>query len=287
MNNYLEITDLRKSFKDFRLEDITFTLPEGYIMGLIGPNGAGKTTIIKLILNMLKKDNGKITVMGYDSVADEQQIKANTGVVFDSNCFSDEWKVSQVEKYISPFYPDWSSNKFNELLHRFQIDSSKKVKDLSKGMKMKLMLACSLSYDAKLLILDEPTSGLDPVSRDELLNILSKYIEDGCHSVLFSTHITEDLERIADYITYIKNGSMFYTGGKDEFVSMFRIIKGGPEDFSEELSQKALGVRKFSTGFEALLNTEYVPLFPHLHSEPASIDDIIVFTNKKGDIEYE
>ena len=150
-------------------------------------------------------------------------------------------------------------------------------------MQMKLMLACAFSYGAKLLILDEPTSGLDPVSRDELLEILSEYIEDGEHSVLFSTHITADLERTADYITYINGGELFYSGAKDDFVNMFRIVKGGREELSAELNKKAVGIRKFSTGFEALVKTEDMKLFSKLNIEPATIDDIVVFTNKKGE----
>ena len=178
MTNYLEVTNLSKSFDFFQLHNISFTLPKGYIMGLIGPNGSGKTTTIKLILNMLKRTGGTVKVMGLDNIAEEQKVKSELGVVFDTNYFSDDWKVSQVEKSISVFYPNWDSQKFADMLRKFHIVPTKKVKELSKGMQMKLMLACAFSYDAKLLILDEPTSGLDPVSRDELLKILSEYIED-------------------------------------------------------------------------------------------------------------
>lgn len=283
MNDYLEVKNLSKSFDNFRLHDITFTLPKGYIMGLIGPNGSGKTTTIKLILNMLKRTDGEVKILGLDNIADEQAVKKGLGVVFDSNYFSDEWKVSQVEKSVSVFYENWNTQRFSELLNKFHISPAKKVKELSKGMQMKLMLACAFSYDAKLLILDEPTSGLDPVSRDELLHILSEYIEDGEHSVLFSTHITGDLERAADYITYISYGELFFSGGKDEFVDSFRIVKGGREELSDDLGKKALGVRDFATGFEALIKTEDIKQFAHLNVEPATIDDIVVFTSKRGE----
>ncbi len=252
MTNYLEVKNLSKSFDHFQLRNITFSLPKGYIMGLIGPNGSGKTTTIKLILNMLERSSGEIKIMGLDNIADEQKAKAELGVVFDTNYFSDDWKVTEVEKSISVFYPNWNSERFAEMLRKFHIVPAKKVRELSKGMQMKLMLACAFSYDAKLLILDEPTSGLDPVSRDELLQILSEYIEDGEHSVLFSTHITGDLERAADYITYISYGELFFSGIKDEFVDMFRIIKGGRNELSADLQAKAIGVRTFPTGFEAL-----------------------------------
>ncbi len=150
-------------------------------------------------------------------------------------------------------------------------------------MQMKLMLACAFSYDAKLLILDEPTSGLDPVSRDELLQILSEYIEDGEHSVLFSTHITGDLERVADYITYISYGELLFSGSKDELVDMYRIVKGGKDELSSDLRAKAIGFRTFPTGFEALVRTEDIGRFSDLSIEPATIDEIVVFTSKKGD----
>ena len=263
-----------------------FSYLSKYIMGLIGPNGSGKTTTIKLILNMLKRNGGEIKIMGLDNIADEQKAKSELGVVFDTNYFSDDWQVTQVEKSISVFYPNWKSERFAEMLRKFHIAPSKKVKELSKGMQMKLMLACAFSYDAKLLILDEPTSGLDPVSRDELLQILSEYIEDGEHSVLFSTHITGDLERAADYITYISYGELFFSGSKDEFVDMFRIVKGGTEELSADLKEKAVGVRTFPTGFEALVKTEDTGAFSSLSIEPATIDEIVVFTSKKGD-DYE
>ena len=283
MDNFLEVSNLSKSFPSFQLQNISFTLPKGYIMGLIGPNGSGKTTTIKLILNMLKRDNGEVKILGLDNITDEKVAKANVGVVFDANYFCDEWTVTQAEAAVSVFYKNWDKNRFYELLKRFHIAPAKKVKELSKGMQMKLMIACAFSYDAKLLILDEPTSGLDPVSRDELLKILSEYIEDGEHSVLFSTHITGELERAADYITYINYGELFFSGSKDEFVDMFRIVKGGRDELTLNLSEKLIGIRNFSTGFEALARTEDLKLFSHLDIEPATIDDIVVFTNQEGD----
>lgn len=282
MDNFLEVNNLSKSFQNFQLHDISFSLPKGYIMGLIGPNGSGKTTTIKLILNMLKRESGEIKIMGLDNIREENVVKSSLGVVFDSNCFCDEWTVSQVEKSVSMFYENWDPMKFSEMLKRFQIDSRKKVKELSKGMQMKLMMACAFSYGARLLILDEPTSGLDPVSRDELLNILAEYIEDGEHSVLFSTHITSDLERTADYITYINCGELFYSGSKDELMDMFRLVKGSREDLTPDLRKKLIGLRDFSTGFEALIKTEEAGKLGHLSLEPVSIDDIVVFTNRKG-----
>ncbi len=283
MDNFLEVSNLSKAFPGFQLQNISFSLPKGYIMGLIGPNGSGKTTTIKLILNMLKRDSGEVKIMGLDNISDEKTVKSSLGVVFDSNYLCEEWTVAQAEAAVSVFYKNWDKKKFSELIRRFHIAPEKKVKELSKGMQMKLMVACAFSYDAKLLILDEPTSGLDPVSRDELLKILSEYIEDGEHSVLFSTHITADLERAADYITYISYGKLFFTGNKDELVDMFRIVKGGRNELTLDLSEKLIGIREFSTGFEALIKSEDIKMFSHLDVEPTTIDDIVVFTNQEGD----
>ena len=283
MTNALDVRNLSKSFGNFKLDNISFTLPKGYMMGLIGPNGSGKTTTIKLILNILKHDTGTIQVMGLDNVADAQKAKAELGVVFDSNCFNEEWTIAQVEQSICVFYPNWDHKKFADLLQRFDLSPTLKVKALSKGMQMKLMLACAFSYDAKLLILDEPTSGLDPVSRDALLNILAAYIEDGEHSVLFSTHITSDLERCADYITYIRFGKLMFTGSKDAFLDQYRMVKGGRNEWTPALRNQVIGLRTFATGFEALIKREKAGLFAHLTVEPASIDEIIVFTSKEDE----
>ena len=280
----LEIRNLSKSFGGFALRNISFALPKGYIMGLIGPNGSGKTTTIQLILNMLRRDSGTIQVLGRDILAQEQAIKASLGVVFDSSCFSDDWQAAQVEQAISPFYANWNKDTFAQLLRKFHIDPARRGGELSRGMQMKLLLACAFSYDAKLLILDEPTSGLDPVSRDELLSILAAYIEDGEHSVLFSTHITEDLERAADYITYLRYGELVFSGSKEEFVNGFRMAKGGREELTPELRARAAGIRTFSTGFEALIRAQDAAAFSHLEIEPASIDEIVVFTSKEGDM---
>lgn len=278
----LEVNGLSKHYSSFHLDNVSFSLPKGYIMGLIGPNGSGKTTTIKLIMNMLKKTAGTVTILGKDHIKEEQAVKKELGVVFDSNFFADEWDMCTIERCISPFYEDWNSMRYHQLLSKFQIDKSKKTAELSKGMQMKLMLACAFSYDAKLLILDEPTSGLDPVSRDELLEILGEYIEDGQHSVLFSTHITSDLDKAADYITYLHFGRQQYTGGKDEFIDLFCMVKGSREELTTDLKKVLVGSRSFSTGFEGLIKTADLARFPSLVQEPATIDDIIIFMNKGG-----
>lgn len=281
MKNVLNVNSLSKTYTDFTLNNISFNLPMGYIMGLIGPNGSGKTTTIKSILNMIVPDTGNITVFGENNITHEQEIKKDIGVVFDSSYFVDDWNMFDIEKAFILFYSRWDSKKYWSLLSRFRINNTKRVKELSKGMQMKLMLSCAFSYDAKLLILDEPTSGLDPVSRDELLEILSEYIEDGKHSVLFSTHITSDLEKIADYITYINLGELIFTGNKEEFIENYRIVTGDKKILQHNLSNRLIGTRIFHTGFEALIHKKDLSFVSQAEIIPATIDDIIVFTSRQ------
>lgn len=279
----LSVTGLTKHYDSgFTLDDVTFDLPSGYIMGLVGPNGAGKSTLIKLILNMTARDAGRIEVLGLDAMADEERAKEQLGVVLDSSYFIEYMTVDAVERTSSPMYPLWDHNLFDAYLRRFGLGRNKKIKDLSRGMQMKLMLAVALSHDAKLLILDEPTSGLDVLSRDELMDILSDYVADGGHSVIFSTHITADLERCTDFLAYITNGMLYYSGPKDEFEDAFRLVKGGPDELTDGLQRAMVGIRTYATGFDALVRTQDIPHIggtDGLLTQPASIEDVIRLTN--------
>ena len=279
----LSVTGLTKHYDSgFTLDDVTFDLPSGYIMGLVGPNGAGKSTLIKLILNMTTRDAGRIEVLGLDAMADEERVKEQLGVVLDSSYFIEYMTVDAVERTSSPMYPLWDHNLFDTYLRQFGLGRNKKIKDLSRGMQMKLMLAVALSHDAKLLILDEPTSGLDVLSRDELMDILSDYVADGGHSVIFSTHITADLERCADFLAYITNGMLYYSGPKDEFEDAFRLIKGGPDELTDGLQRAMVGIRTYATGFDALVRTQDIPHIGStdgLLTQHASIEDVIRLTN--------
>lgn len=283
MNNAIEIQKLCKNYKEFSLNNVSFSLPMGYIMGFVGQNGAGKTTTIRLILNMINRDGGEIKIFGLDNVLDEQKIKQDVAVVFDDIYFVDSWKVQEVESAIKGFYSNWSSKSYKQYVDSFKLPMDKKVKDLSRGMKMKLMLAVALSHEAKLLLLDEPTSGLDPVARDELLEILGKYISDGQKSILFSTHITSDLEKIADYITVIDFGTIFYSGTKDELLESYCIVRGGPHDLTEALKKKIIGLTTNIVGFAGLLPTsEMKHLAPEIVTETPSIDEILIAISKGG-----
>lgn len=277
MNNAVEIEGLRKAFRNFTLKDVTFSFPQGYIMGLVGKNGAGKTTTIRLVLNMITRDAGAVRVFGMDNIKDEQRIKQDIGVVFDEIFFVDSWRVSDVERAVKGFYSRWSGQAYGRYLKSFDLPADKRVKELSRGMKLKLMLAVAMSNEARLLILDEPTSGLDPVARDELLGILSAYISDGEKSVIFSAHITSDLEKIADFITLIHNGAVFYTGTKDDLLESYRIVKGGPRDLTDRLRESMVGLERNSTGFSGLVAASKLKNPPvGIVSEAPSIDDILV-----------
>ena len=289
----LAVTGVTKHYASgFALDDGTFDLPKGYIMGLIGPNGAGKSTLIKLILNMIRRDHGSIQVLGLDNIIDEEAVKERLGVVFDSSYLYEQWKVSKVERIVAPLYPAWNGDRYRRYLDDFGLggaqNGKKKIKDLSRGMQMKLMLAIALSHDAKLLILDEPTSGLDVLARDELMDMLHAYIEDGEHSVLFSTHITVDLERAADFIAYITGGRLYYTGPKDEFEESFRIVKGGPDELAQLPAGVVLGSHTYQTGFDALVRSDSLgtvsAAVADIVVEPASIDDIIRLTNVRDSV---
>lgn len=280
-NNSIEVENLGKKLNTFTLDDVSFTLPSGFIMGLVGQNGAGKTTTIRLLMDMIKRDKGEINILGKNLDHNLLDIKQDVAVVFDDTFFVGNWKISDVESAISSFYKNWDSSIYNEFLDSFKISKKKKVKELSRGMKMKLMLSVALSHKAKLLILDEPTSGLDPVARDELLDILLKYIGDEKNSILFSTHITTDLEKIADYITILNNGKVFFTGSKEELIEQYCIVKGALNDLTEDFKANVINIKKYSSGFSALLNVKNIRfLTANMITEKVSIDDILIYINK-------
>lgn len=286
MENILEITGLNKAYKDFALKDVSFALPKGYIMGFVGQNGSGKTTTIRSILNMAKIDSGKISVFGLDSVADTVAIKQRLGVVFDSLYLAEHLNAKQIEQQLRPFYTAWDTEGFFNRIKKFRLPLDKRVGDFSKGMKMKLMAAIALSHHAELIILDEPTSGLDPVARDELLDILAEYIEDENCGVLFSTHITADVERIADYVTVLQEGRVWYTGTKDDLSEKYLIVKGAEKDLPADVKEKCIGFHAYRNGFDALMDSENRNVLPDsIETEKASIDEILVYIAKEAEYE--
>jgi ABC-2 type transport system ATP-binding protein len=252
METALEIRNLRKEYPGFTLRDVSFSLPRGYIMGLIGPNGAGKTTVIKLILNLVRRDAGEIRALGLDNLKDEAELKSRIGFVLDEPPFYGYLRVAGMADVAAPFYKTWNGELFRRLCGEFGLPLRKRVNALSRGMKMKLALALALAHGADFILMDEPTSGLDPVFRRELLERLSGLIRDGRTSVLFSTHITSDLERLADYITCLREGELLFSATRDEVIERWAIVKGGTDLLTEETESLFKSVRLEPYGFTGL-----------------------------------
>jgi len=254
MDPILEMTNVSKSYKDFSLKNINLSLERGYIMGFIGPNGAGKSTTIKLIMNLVKKDSGVIKIFGLDNASERNDlaIKERIGFVYDENHFYEELTVQEMKNVIRPFYSRWDEGLFTKYVKDFNLPMHKPIKQLSKGMKMKFSLAVALSHHAELFIMDEPTSGLDPLIRNEFLDILQSVIQDEDKSVFFSTHITSDLDKIADFITIIHNGEILLSATKDELLEEYCIVKGGKDILKEMNREHLIGLKEHQFGFEAL-----------------------------------
>ena len=219
--NVLTVKGLCKSYPSFTLKEVSFALPQGTVMGFVGRNGAGKSTTLKSILGLVHPDKGQVTFMEQDVAQNEQYMKENIGVVLGGIDFYAQKKIKTITDVTRRFYPNWEEEKYRHYLSLFGIDETKRVRELSDGMRVKYLIALALSHQAKLLILDEPTSGLDPVSRDELTELFRAIVADGSRSILFSTHITSDLEKCADHITFIKDGEIFYTGAKADFLTEY------------------------------------------------------------------
>jgi ABC-2 type transport system ATP-binding protein len=284
MDLALEIERVGKSYKGFALADASFSLPRGYIMGLIGPNGAGKTTLIKLILNLVRRDSGSIRVFGQDNLLYEAGIKGRIGFVPDEPGFHADVPLRDLAAATALLYRNWQQAVFARLVSEFQLPMGKKFKLLSHGTKTKFALALALSHGAELLILDEPTAGLDPVFRRELLDRLAGFLQDERISVLFSSHITSDLERIADYVTLVRAGRVVFSRPKDEIRDNWGIVRGGRELLDAGTRAFFDGVRVREHGFEGLTSRiqEARRRFGgRALVERASLDDIMVLMGKE------
>lgn len=252
MENVLEVRDLSKKMRGFHLNALNFSLPRGYIMGFIGPNGAGKTTTIKLVMNLMRRDSGEIRIFGLDNRRWEKEIKQRIGFVYDENHYYEDLSLLDNRRIAAGFYRDWDEKSFQKRLQEFHLPPHKKLKELSRGMRTKFGLAIALSHHAELLVMDEPTSGLDPVFRSELMDILQQLMLTENESVLFSTHITTDLERVADYICFINQGKMIFCKGKDEVLQEHVLVKGALNLLTPEGEALFIGLRKNQYGFEGL-----------------------------------
>lgn len=288
MDNVLEIEGLNKNLGNFRLHEVSFALPRGYVMGFIGPNGAGKTTTIKLVMNLMHRDSGEIQVFGLDNRRWGKKIKQRIGFVYDDSHYYQNLSILENRRIVARFYRGWDEKAFQCHLLDFGLPPDKKLKDLSRGMRTKFSLAIALSHGAELLIMDEPTSGLDPVFRSELLDILRQLMIEENKSVLFSTHITTDLERVADYICFINQGQIVLCQGKDEVLQGHVLVKGALNLLTSETEKMFISIRKNQYGFEALTaDSRSVRQFfgDTVLQDQAGLDDIMVYYvrgNKNG-----
>lgn len=283
MENILEIKNLTKKYKNFKLDNISFVIPRGFIMGFIGENGAGKTTTIKLIMNLLQRDRGEIKVFGKDNVKCEREIKERIGFVYDDCFYYENLSVKDNGKIIAGFYKFWNWKVFNDYLRKFNLNENQKVKELSKGMKMKFAIAIALSHKAEFIILDEPTSGLDPVMRRQLLELLQQVMEDEKVGILISSHITSDLEKIADYITYIKKGKIIFSMSTPELQEEYVVIKGNKNLLKDIDRDIIYGLRETPYGFEGItreLDKIEGGIRKQLIIEKPSIEEIMVAISK-------
>lgn len=282
MSNAIKVENLIKTYPSFVLKGVSFEVPKGYITGFIGPNGAGKTTTIKSILSFIKPDGGTIELLGEKRNEGKNTLEM-VGVVMDTPYLVKDWTIQDVENAVMPFYSTWDGDRFKSLLDRFGIAKSLKVRELSRGMTVKLSVSISLSHGAELLILDEPTSGLDPVAREEICELLQEFVSEENHSVLFSTHITKDLESIADYIVFILHGEILYAGPKEDLMEAYGLLKGGLSDLPLLSHVHLIGLKKNSVGFEALVKKEEAVDLPKgVLIEPVSLDELIIYFHRGG-----
>jgi ABC-2 type transport system ATP-binding protein len=283
MENAVEIKGLRKDYKGFSLEDVSFSVPQGYIMGLIGPNGAGKTTVIKLVMNLIRRRAGEIKVFGLDNLRHEPEVKSRIGFVYDAPRFPEDLRLKDIASALSPFYDKWDPRLFESLAAEFELPLTKTFKKLSHGMKMKFSLAVALSHDADLILMDEPTAGLDPQFRFELLGKLRALIQDERKTVLFSSHITTDLERIADHITFIHKGRIVFSSPKDEILENWGVVKTSGEGFAPGDIPGLRGFRRTDYNAEALTSDLAGAKGRFRGSavyDRASLEDIMYFISK-------
>ncbi len=276
--NAIEIRDLCKSYGDFQLDHIRLSLPEGCVMGLIGENGAGKSTTIHLLLDLIRADSGEILLYGQPHTRVFPALKEEIGVVLDEACFPETLNVREINSIMRTAFRNWSSETFFGYVGRFHLPEKKTVKAYSRGMKMKLSIAVALSHGARLLILDEATSGLDPVVRDELLDLFFEFVQDERHSILISSHITSDLEKICDYVAFIHHGRILISEERDILEERLGIVKCAREQLRELDQTAVLGVRESAFGVEALVERGRIPA--GLQIERASLDDMIVLLSK-------
>ncbi|SDA17362.1 ABC-2 type transport system ATP-binding protein [Ruminococcus sp. YE71] len=277
--NAIEINGLTKVYKDFELKPFDLTLPSGCIMGLIGENGAGKSTTIKMLLGLKKCDSGTMTILGEKVDGSAQMLRDRIGVVLDNIGFPQELNAAQIDKIMQSTYTKWDSEKYFSYIDRFSLPRNKKFKNYSKGMKMRLGIAAALSHNAELLILDEPTSGLDPLVRDEIIDILNEYTLDEGHSVLISSHIVSDLEKICDYIAFLHKGRLMLCEEKDRLLEQYGFIQLTSEQLKDLEPSAILGTKEHKFAIEAIVDKNKIP--QSFETQPVTIEELFIFMAKE------
>lgn len=284
MNSSLILKNVNKKYEksNFAIKDISFSIPEGSIVGFIGENGAGKSTTMNCILNVIRRDSGAIEIFGREMTDEDIDIRENIGVVYDSNNFPEYLTARQLADILGRIYSKWDDFCFEQFLRRFGLPESQKIKTYSRGMSMKLAIAVALSHDSKLLILDEATSGLDPVMRDEILDVLLEFVKQENHSILLSSHITSDLEKIADYIVFIHNGEIILSKTKDELIYEYGVIRCSENDFHNILSEDILSSMKKDYQIDVLIKNRKLieKKYKNLIVDSVSLDEIMLLLVK-------
>lgn len=282
MTNALTISGLTKTYKDFTLDHVSFTVPNGSIVGLIGENGAGKSTTINAALGLIQKEDGHVSIFGNEELDDD--IKEQIGVVFDGSNYPELLSPDKINRIMKNIYHSWDEQNYFQLLKQFSLPADKQIKQFSKGMKMKLAVCAALSHHSKLLILDEATSGLDPIIRDDILDMLLDFVQDEEHSILVSSHITSDLEKIADYIVFIHEGKVIFSKAKDELLEQYGIIKCGAAQFDALDKSDVIVYRKMDYEWQVLIadRAKMQKKYPKAMIVPVTIDEIMLLY-VKGD----
>ncbi|WP_428865913.1 ABC transporter ATP-binding protein [Clostridium sediminicola] len=283
-NRALEINNLSAKVSKFSLNNINLSVEKGTIMGLIGKNGAGKTTLINTIINKIEKDNGEVLFDGIPMYGNEKIVKSKIGVVYDKLMYPLNIKPIKVMKMIAPFYEKFDYDKFYELMERFELDPKKKLSAYSKGMQMKFNIVMAVCHDPDLIILDEPTAGLDPVARAEVIELFMELMQKEEMAILLSTHITSDLEKIADYITAIDNGNIVFTEEKDELVNKFSVVHVDKEAMTDEIKEKIIGVRETIFGYQGVALSKYnLQDIEGIKTSRPTIEDIMIYRGAAND----
>lgn len=278
----LEVKGLCKRYENFTLDNVSFSLEQGTITGLVGRNGAGKTTILRSILGAAHLDAGNISLLGRPI---NEQTKQEIGVVYDTCCFGEMLKIGQIDRVLGDIYRNWSRDVFLGMCEHYELPENKTIKTFSRGMKQKLSIAAALAHSPKLLLLDEPTGGLDPVAREQILHDLQIFIEDGEHTVLLSTHITSDLDRVADHVLIVSHGRMQIDTDKDTLLQEYVIVKGNPEQLEQMEQTDILGIKKHAYSFEVLCRgrERIKEKYPQFVCDSTDIEQILVLLEGGAD----